>query len=89
MSKRKRRTKHRRTAVCQRCAAPADTTPAGLLAALAAALNACETAGLSVRLKHGAAYTRHGYVLPLCDSRWGARTLTYTEFTPPDDGDDD
>lgn len=67
----------------------ADSSPAGLLNALAAALNACEAAGMAVRLKHGAAYTRHGYVLPLGDNRWAARTLLYTEFTPPDDDPDD
>jgi hypothetical protein len=61
-------------------------SPAGLLAALAAALNACDDAGLDVRLKHGAVYTGHGYVLPLAGGRWAARTLTYTEFSPATGG---
>jgi hypothetical protein len=54
-----------------------------LLRQVAAALNACEAAGIRVRLKHGAVITREGYVLPLGDGRWAARTLIYTEFTPP------
>jgi hypothetical protein len=63
------------------------TTPAALLAAVADALNACEAAGMTVKLKHGAVYTREGYVLPVGDHAWAARTLAYTEFTPPP-GDD-
>lgn len=81
VSKKKRRA--RRVPACARCAVPADTTPAGLLGAVADALNACETAGISISLKHGAVYTRHGYVLPIADG-WAARTLLYTEFTPPE-----
>ena len=67
---------------------PPPLGPAALLDQLADALNACETAGLRVRLRHGAVYTRHGYVLPTSDG-WGARTLLYTEFAPGDDPDDD
>lgn len=88
MSKKHRKHRPRRVPACARCAAPADTTPAGLLAAVANALNACETAGITIHLKHGAVYTRHGYVLPVADA-WVARTLLYTEFTPPDDDPDD
>lgn len=60
-----------------------------LLGAVAAALTACERAGVSVKLKHGIVHTREGYVLPVGD-RWVARTMAYTEFTPaPGDDDDD
>jgi hypothetical protein len=60
-----------------------------LLTRLADALNACAEAGLHVKLKHSAAYTRGGYVLPVEDGRWVARTLLYTELSPPDDDPDD
>lgn len=63
--------------------APHRADPQLLLTRLAAALNACERAGLDVTLKHGAVLTRAGYVLPLLNGRWAARTLTYTAFTPP------
>lgn len=62
---------------------------AKLLLDLADALNACTEAGISVRLKHGAAYTSMGYVLPIGDDRWVARTLVYTELAPTDDEPDD
>jgi hypothetical protein len=64
----------------------ARTAPA-LLAAVAQALTACESAGLKVKLSHGAVATRRGYVVPLGGGRWVARTLVWTEFSPP--GDDD
>ena len=53
---------------------------AALLSRVASALSACEAAGITVKLKHGAVITDFGYVLPLGDGRWGARTLTWTEF---------
>lgn len=59
-----------------------------LLAALAGALNACEAAGITVKLKHGAVITRNGYVLPVGDREWGARTRAYSPFGPADDMDD-
>jgi hypothetical protein len=62
--------------------------PAALLAAVADALTACQEAGLQVRLKHGAVITRNGYVLPVGDGQWGARTLAYSPFSPDDDDDD-
>ena len=58
-----------------------------LLGAVADALNACQSAGIDVKLKHGAVITPYGYVLPA--DRWVARTRTYTEFTPPPGDDDD
>ena len=60
-----------------------------LLASVAAALTACDAAGYSVKLKHGAVYTRVGYVLPLGDGEWCARTLNWTEFSPPESDDED
>jgi hypothetical protein len=59
--------------------------PAGeLLEALAAALNACDEAGIAVRLRHGIVFTSAGYVLPLGNGGWAARTLNYSEFSPLD-----
>ena len=60
--------------------------PAPLLAGLAAALSACDGAGLKVKLKHGIVITRHGYVLPVAQG-WIARTLAYTEFSDGEDED--
>lgn len=57
-----------------------------LLIDLAAALNACETAGIKVKLRHGVVMTHYGYVLPT-DSEWVARTLVYTEFEPLEEDD--
>ena len=54
-----------------------------LLGAVADALNACEAAGIEVKPKHGAVITRFGYVLPLGEARWGARTLAYSPFGAP------
>lgn len=70
----------------RKVSSPVD--PAGLLAAVADAFNACEQAGIPIRLKHGAVYTGHGYVLPAAGDLWVPRTLTWTEF-PPDNGDND
>ena len=42
-----------------------------------------------MKLKHGAVMTLLGYVLPLGDGKWGARTLAWTEFSSMSpDGDD-
>ena len=54
---------------------------AALLSLVASALSACEAAGITVKLKHGAVITPLGYVLPLGDGKWAARTLTWTEFS--------
>lgn len=48
-------------------------SPARLLAAVADALNACERAGITLDLAHGAVWTRYGYVLPMGDPRLGNR----------------
>ena len=75
--------------VCARCLTPQDGTAAGLLGQLAAALNACTDAGMRVRLRHGIAEAREGYVLPLDAGRWIARTRTYDPLLPPAAGDED
>ena len=79
----------RRPLVCARCLTPQDGTAAGLLGQLAAALNACTDAGMRVRLRHGIAEAREGYVLPLDAGRWIARTRTYDPLLPPAAGDED
>ena len=48
--------------------------PASLLRDLARALNACDRAGLNVKLKHGIVFTDAGYVLAIKD-KWAARLL--------------
>lgn len=60
-----------------------------LLVSVAAALTACDAAGYEVKLKHGAVMTRVGYVLPLGDGEWAARTLNWTEFSVQASGDDE
>jgi len=52
----------------------AETCPALLLGDLARALNACDRAGLDVKLKHGIVFTDAGFVLAIKD-RWAARLL--------------
>lgn len=56
--------------------------PARLLGNLAAALNACDKAGLDVKLRHGIVMTGRGYVLQVKNGRWAARTLDYQAFPP-------
>jgi hypothetical protein len=64
-----------------------DTDAAPLLASLAAALNACDKAGLKVKLRHGGVVeTEAGFVIR-ADSGWVARTLEYTEFAGDREGD--
>ena len=48
--------------------------PTCLLGDLARALNACDRAGLNVKLKHGIVFTDAGYVLVIKD-KWAARLL--------------
>lgn len=59
-----------------------------LLGAVADALTACQEAGITVKLKHGAVYTPVGYVLPASDG-WVARTLHWSEFSRLDDEDEE
>jgi hypothetical protein len=62
---------------------------ARLLEDLARALSACGEAGMCVKLKHGAVYTKFGYVLPLDSGKWTARSLTWDPLSPPDDDPED
>lgn len=59
-----------------------------LLADVAEALNACERAGMTVKLKHGTVSTREGFVFNI-DGDWAPRTLLYTEFSPSAECDND
>ncbi len=86
--RKKHRAKARKPPLCPACHSPADGSPASLLGSLAAVLTACEDSGMAVKFAHGAAMTRQGYVLPLGEGQWAARTLLYTEFTRPVDPDD-
>jgi len=63
---------------------------AGLLAAVADALNACEAAGLVVALEGGAVATHAGFILvvgepQICGERFVTRTPMLTEFPADDD----
>lgn len=91
-AKRKHRKKAaKRPVMCASCGQPADE-PWGLLASLAATLNACEDAGLKVVLTGWqSVITRKGYVLRLTDRRWAPRTADYEPFplTAGDDALDD
>jgi len=63
-----------------------------LLFGLADALNACEAAGHSVKLAHGAVLTPVGYVLPVypdAGQRFAVRTMALTEFSVTPDGSDE
>jgi hypothetical protein len=69
---------------------PAD--PDRLLGQVADALNACERAGVTIRLAHGSVVTGHGYVLavgePRLGSRWQARTRLPAPAGPGQSGND-
>ena len=60
-----------------------------LLSLVAEALTQCEQAGIAVKLKHGAVMTRVGYVLPLGDGEWCARTLNWSPFSAQAGDDED
>jgi hypothetical protein len=67
-----------------------------LLAAVAGALNACDKAGITAKLAHGAVLTDAGYVLRISPRHepafagdlWQVRTLGLTEFPRGRDDDD-
>ena len=71
------------------CAGQEGRGAKAFLAHLAAALNACEQAGVKVRFRHGAVYTAAGVILPPLKpgQDWAARTLTYDPLSPADAGD--
>jgi len=65
-----------------------------LLSAVAAALTACDAAGYTVSLAAvpgcgGAVMTPVGYVLPLGDGEWCARTLNWSPFSVQSGDDED
>jgi hypothetical protein len=60
-----------------------------LLSLVADALTACESAGITVKLKHGAVWTEHGYVFKVGEKLWEPRTLAYTEFSVQASGEDE
>lgn len=63
-----------------------------LLSGVSGALNACETAGIIVKLAHGAVLTPVGYVLPVypdAGERFAVRTMALTEFPVTADGGDE
>ena len=82
-AKRKHRKKARRHVLCASCRQPATLDAAGLLASLAASLNALEEAGIRAGLHAGtqAVVTRKGFVLRLSDRTWAARTRDYEPFS--------
>ena len=70
---------------------PARHEPAVLLAGVATALNACEEAGILVKLAHGSVITASGYVFPLGElpgERYEARTRMLTQFPVPESDED-
>ena len=82
-AKKHRRKKAAKRALCASCRQPATLDPAGLLASLAASMNALEEAGIRVGL-HGvlqSVVTRKGFVLQLSDRTWAARTRDYEPFS--------
>ena len=69
---------------------PRSAPDAGpLLSSVAAALTACEQAGIAVKFKHGAVWTEHGYVFQVGTGTWAARTRAYTEFSPSGSDEED
>ena len=60
-----------------------------LLSSVAAALTACEKAGIAIKFKHGAVWTEQGYVFHVGERTWAARTRAYTPFTPPSGEEED
>jgi hypothetical protein len=80
---RKKAAKHSKAVLCASCRQPVALDPAGLLASLAASMNALEEAGIRVGL-HGvlqSVVTRKGFVLQLSDRTWAARTRDYEPFS--------
>lgn len=88
MSKAKR--KHPAEAVSRSPSPVSRPDAAVLLSAVAEALNACEHAGITVRLAHGAVIADAGYVFAVGPdgAPWAVRSRTLTEF-PAVPGEDD
>ena len=89
MSKKHGASKKRKKAARKRSR---SKSTASRLAALADALNACETAGLRIRFAHGAAFCDEGVVLPPTKKGqgWAARLFhVHPHGRPAAGGDDD
>lgn len=80
--RRKRRDTMKVEFVCPSCHAVDDGTPGAALTAVADALNVCTDAGGKLKSRHGILMSKFGYVLPMADGRWAARTVTYDRFAP-------
>jgi hypothetical protein len=59
-----------------------------LLTTAAAALTACSDAGLKLKVRHGVISCSEGFILPLDDGSFAARTRIFTEFSRNDDDED-
>jgi hypothetical protein len=69
-----------------------ETEVRALLSCVAAALNACERARITVKLAHGAVLSNAGYVLPVhpeAGERYVVRTMALTEFSVQAGSEDD
>ena len=73
---------------CGTCRTNVPSTAAAMLGSAADALNACQAAGLGIRLRHGAIQCAEGLILPLPDGKWVARTRLYTPFGTSSDEED-
>jgi hypothetical protein len=78
-AKKRHRKKAAKRVLCASCRKPAGE-PWSLLAAIAAAFNAAVDTGVKVKLHPWAVVTSRGYVLPLSDGRWGARTQDFETY---------
>jgi hypothetical protein len=67
---------------------PPETAAPRLLEAVAGALNACQRAGIAVKLRHGIVMTPAGYILEAQGGTWVARTLAWTAFSSLADDED-
>jgi hypothetical protein len=69
---------------CSTCGAVDDGSAGAMLTALADALNLLADSGARIKIHHGIVSAESelggGYVLPLKDGRWTARTVTYDPF---------
>jgi hypothetical protein len=80
-----RKRKRTAKAVTRSRSSRTDSRAAALLSAVADSLNACESAGISLKLAHGAVIAEEGYVFAVGpdEAPWAVRTRTLTEFPVP------
>jgi len=69
---------------CPACGAREDGSTGAMLTALADSMNLLSDSGARIKVRHGYILAESelggGYVLPLKDGRWTARTVTYDPF---------